>query len=591
MDKIELILCSCHHGDIRVSLSQMSENNYCGIPSGEELVYNDDDYYFLIEGISIFPSKVYINDEIFDVAILYSENKKLSFKIKDNDKPFLHSFGAVKIEMDIDAQTYVSDSIVVMVSNTDINNGIINMVQYIYDNYEQYLYGEHKYSYVSTGIKKSNIISIEAKIACLNEILNVYKEAYHYLKINPYSKLEKTESVDVFDKLQTISSSTIRYIVTHTDELVAVGYNTGIRYDRKYYQPNKTLIEHNSYSFDIYENQVVVGFLSTLVDEINRMIKNIQEYSCMQNKEIVRKGYIDSMYQIFSKSIKKITGYIQKLTVLNDEFHKMYFYYVKIFDIMGIKISNMPMFTPVFRSINVYRHIYNAIYNWFSCGNYDLRKEDLLLSFISTSKIYEYYCLVKLLYYLDKYSDFNFIEAKRLTYINNNYYSDTRYNNCFVFARDGVRITFYFQPVIYGDSFAVNGIDLYRSTSSNSRIGNKNKGKTYNPDYLLKIDFNDHAEYLIMDAKFSNPNNIKNYQLQELVYKYLFSISTLEKQDLIKGLYIICGKTSNNDEESIVHDIARLMHKKVNPFAEILVMNGTNTDDYSIPEILFRELL
>ena len=70
MDKIELILCSCHHGDIRVSLSQMSENNYCGIPSGEELVYNDDDYYFLIEGISIFPSKVYINDEIFDVAIL-----------------------------------------------------------------------------------------------------------------------------------------------------------------------------------------------------------------------------------------------------------------------------------------------------------------------------------------------------------------------------------------------------------------------------------------------------------------------------------------------------------------------------------------
>lgn len=42
-----------------------------------------------------------------------------------------------------------------------------------------------------------------------------------------------------------------------------------------------------------------------------------------------------------------------------------------------------PVFTPVFKSINVYRQIYIAIQNWFSIGNYDLGKDELLLSFIS----------------------------------------------------------------------------------------------------------------------------------------------------------------------------------------------------------------
>ena len=591
MDKIELTLHSSGYGDMEIKLLPKTDNDYFNVPTGKELVYNDNDYHFYIRKFSNLPTKVYINDELYEIEVIDNDVNAIKFKLKYGDKPFLYSFGAVKIEMDIGDQTFTSNSITVMVSNTEINNSVMNMILYIYDNCEKYLYEEHKHATITTGIKDSVIISLEAKIAFLINTLKIYKHAYHYLRTNSYSKLEKAETVDSFDKLQSISSNTIRYIATHTDELVAVNYNSGIRYIRKYYQPNRTLVEYNSYSFDIYENQIIVGFLRTVVKEITQIIKTIQARSYTQSKVVIKEGYIDSMYEIFSRSIKKINSYIQELTKLKEEYSQLYFCYVKLFNVQGIELNHVPVFTSVFRSNNLYRQIYQAIYDWFHCGNYDLGKEDLLLSFISTSKIYEYYCLIKLLYYLDQKTNLKFTAAKRLTYkVWNNYYTDTRYNNCFIFERENQKLTFYFQPIIYGNGSAKNGIRLFRNTSSNSKIGCENKGKTYMPDYIIKMDVGNHSEYLIMDAKFSTPKNIRNYQLQELVYKYLFSISTLDEQDVIKGLYIICGKTLNNDKEDVIHDIARHINQTVSPFAELLVMNGKNTKDDYIPSLLFKDI-
>ena len=73
----------------------------------------------------------------------------------------------------------------------------------------------------------------------------------------------------------------------------------------------------------------------------------------------------------------------------------------------------IPVFTPVFRSINAYRQIYTVIHRWFSIGNYDLGKDELLLSFISTSKIYEYYCLIKMLSHITENTDYALTESKR----------------------------------------------------------------------------------------------------------------------------------------------------------------------------------
>ncbi len=584
-----MILIPQHHDSISLDLHLEKPRDFYDIPSGKEVVYNDKIYCFLLSGISILPTEVCINDETYDIELCQKEENQLLFKLKNNERPFLQSFGAVRIEIILNGQQYYSNSIAVMVSNTVINNGVMNMVQYIYDHCEKYLYEEHKHSSIATSIKESEIISLEAKIAFLQEALKVYKQCYQQLKNNPYSKLKRAEQVDSFDKLQTISLKTIQYISSHSDELTIVNYNTGIRFNNQYYQPNRVLIEHNIDSFDVYENKVILGFLKTIISEISVSIKDLSDRTYTHNRTIERDGYFDSMYQIFSRSIKKIVSYINALKELQQEYNQLYFHYNKLFNIPADAIKSPPVFTPVFRSIQAYRQLYQTIYNWFSIGNYNLGKEELLLSFISTSKIYEYYCLIKILHFICTGSEFELIESKHLVYHSFFNNAETKYNNTFVFQKNDVKLTLYFQPIIYGNNRATNGITLFRNTSTNSRTDFNQKGKTYSPDYIIKIEQADRTQYIIMDAKFSSPDNIRLHQLQELVYKYLFSLSPLNNKDSIIGLYILCGKTTENDMPYIIHDIAQKMNYNVSPFAEILVMNGKWPDDYTIPSQLLAK--
>ncbi|GAB5082305.1 hypothetical protein Osc1_14780 [Hominimerdicola sp. 21CYCFAH17_S] len=592
MDTITLKLKPKYREEIELILQTDKESEYTDIPNGKEVVYNDNPYLFLLSGATSIPSKVYINDEAYDAEFCSGGADGIQFRLKGCDRPFLQSFGAIRIEVWLDGKQYDSKSVAVLVSDSEINNGVINMIEYIYENCEDYLYEEHKYSTILSGIKANETISLEAKIAFLEQTLEIYKKSYQYLKTNPYCKLEKTEAVDSFDKLQSISRKTIQYITNNIDELAVANYDTGIRYNNQYYQPNKVLVERNSYSYDVYENRIIVGFLKTIVSEINITIKSLLEKTYLKNKTSAQDGYIDSMYQIFSRSIKRINGYIESLKSLHNKYQQLYYFYTQLFNLSADAVRMIPVFTPVFRSINAYRQIYTVIHRWFSIGNYDLGKDELLLSFISTSKIYEYYCLIKMLSHITENTDYALTESKRISYcVNNNYYEDMKYNNTFIFFNSDSKLTLYFQPVVYGDSRAFNGLDLFRNTSSNAKKDNSNKGKTYTPDYIIRIEYNDMIDYIILDAKFSTPENIRLHQLQELVYKYLFSISTLHEKDRIKGLYILCGKKLGNDMEDNIHDLAQKIGYSVTPFADILVMNGVKTDDYSMTSMIFNNVI
>lgn len=581
MDTIIMKLRPAYHKEIEIVLQNEKESSYFDIPTGKEVVFNDKSYLFVLSG-ALLPSKVFINDEAYSTELYTKIPDGLIFKLKDCDRPFLQSFGAIRIELVLDGEQYYSKSIGVMVSNTDVNDSVLNMIQYIYDNCENYLYEEHKYSSILSGIKENETVSLEAKIAFLQQTIKVYRQSYQYLKTNPYSKLEKTEMVDSFGKLQSISQRTIQYITNNIDELSPVNYNTGIRFNNQYYQPNRTLVECASYSYEVYENRIIIGFLKTLVSEINIIIKGLLERTYLKSKAPVD-GYIDSIYQIFSRSIKRINGYIEELRSLRGEYQQLYYFYSKLFGFSADIVRTLPVFTSVFRSINAYRQIYTVIRSWFSAGNYDLGKDELLLSFISTSKIYEYYCLIKMLYYIDHNTDMKLIESGRVAYsVKNHLYNDTKYNNTFIFENEKKKLTLYFQPEIYDDDKAFNGLSLFRNTSSSAEKESNKTGRTYTPDYVIKVDHNGRSDYIIADAKFSTPGNIRYFQIQELVYKYLFSISALNNNSRIIGLYILCGKTLGDDRSDIIHDFAAKIGRSVSPFAKILVMNGSDTENYSM---------
>lgn len=595
MDTITLTLSPDKHSN-SFSLTMKSSRTlppFMEMPTGSGVVYNDQIYTFTLTAPHVsLPAQIYINDEVYETVLLcQTTDDSLCFKLKDNDRPFLTCFGAVRIEMSHHQQYYYSESIAVMVSNTALNNNVIQMIEYIYENGEKYLYEEHQHAMIARGTKPDEVVSLEAKIRFLDKAAAIYHDAYPALKNNPYAKLKKTTCVDAFYKLTSVSANTVRYITAHADELTPANYNTGIRFNGQYYQPNRVLIEQNTYSNDVYENRIIVGFLKTVVEDIRQDIRQLHQYTTRLHHPTTAAGYINSMIQIFSRSEKRINLYISRLQELQTQYQKLYYFYSKLMGISPEPVRSVPQFTAVFRSMASYRQLFEVICQWFSIGSYDLNKEDFLLTFVASDKIYEYYCLVKMLHYLNRHMKLQ--TAERYPYPQR-YPGDeeVHHANTFHFTnQQGDRLTLYFQPVIYGRRSAVNGIRLYRNTSTTARSESTSAGSFYTPDYLIRFESGGQTRYLVLDAKFSTSNNIRRYQLQELVYKYLFSLSPLDTTAQMAGLYILCGKFVGTDYQDIVHDLAAAQQRTVTPFAELLIIGGTNTQDARMIQTIFQTLL
>lgn len=419
---------------------------------------------------------------------------------------------------------------------------MLKMVEYISENSRGFLYNETEYASLGDEFTHYNNISMATKIQLLNEIRDIYRQSYRYLQNNPYTKLRKEEKIVPFAKVTSFNPCTVQYIATHTDELDAVNYNTGIQFNKQFYQPVRTKAVLNVYSYDTYENSVLLGFLQTIVIDISKTVDLLKKKYTVKNKSAAPVGYIDSMYEIYHSTIKVIAHYIDTLVELKDEYQKLYLYYVRLFDFKASPVNATPVFTPVFRSVNAYRQLYRVIHKWFTCNSSEFSHEDLVLSFISSSKIYEYYCLVKMLTYIKSAYDFKIQNSYNAHYMTKSKFNlNTKYNNTFVFQNNEIRLTVYFQPVISGNDLAENEIGLFRNTSTTVKNDTADKGYIYTPDYIIKTESKGISQYLILDAKFSTTDMIRRQQLQELVYKYLFSISTLNSKDIVRGLYIICG--------------------------------------------------
>lgn len=551
-------------------------------------------------------SKDYVyNDYYYNYSVIDDNNKDVTIdslyvndeKIDGRDKRiFLDCFGLARIEVVIDGMSYISQNIRVLVKELSINQNLKNMIDYIYDNCDNYLYEEHKHSKTFVGIKSSSNVSIDSKLSLLEEIYDIYIKSYNILKNSAQSKLINDNKIGDFSNLQNIGQKTINYIVNHPEELSPVNYNSGIYVNKQYYEPRKTLIQSVAYSYDIYENQVIVSFLKRIIQELEkiRIIVDERRGSILKPDS---NGYIDSSFLIYSYNRKLMNRYIESLDIWISKLKRLYAEYKIILNVSNINISAIPEYTNVFRTIMPYNKFFVEITKWFNCGNYDLKKSDLLLSFISVSKIYEYFCLLKLIKSVEL-NGYDYIRKEAYKYKEDLYYKNTIYNNTFEFKKEKIRLTLYFQPVIYGDKQKKNNdIDLIRNTSIgisdvNIRTLLNDKepshGRYYTPDFLIKItsDLNEKS-YHILDAKHSAPNSIKRYQLPALVFKYLFSIST-ESGHQVDGLCILSGKEKSSSTENL-YDYADKRNVNIIPYAQICCISGDDVDnDEDLKNYIYR---
>lgn len=125
-------------------------------------------------------------------------------------------------------------------------------------------------------------------------------------------------------------------------------------------------------------------------------------------------------------------------------------------------------------------------------------------------------------------------------------YQNRKCNNTFIFADSESKITLYYEPIVYDEDMReINNIGVYRNNdiSFNADGEDERTGHYYVPDYIIKYSRDNRDIYSICDAKFTKTERVLHKHVPALAYKYLTSISPIDSQSEVKGMYILYGIT------------------------------------------------
>lgn len=547
--------------------------------------------------------RVYVNDvlesSVYNNGRIYFPSRGIS-----NRRIFLDCYGFAELSITlilVDGQecTLNSEYLPILVRREELNNSVEAMARFVYNNQEWLLLNGELKPKKPSGLKENGYRSLATQILLAEEIAAIYESSYGYFKANSRFKLEKMSVIERLERIQYVTQGTLSYTATHPEYLRQVNSTQGIFIGNRVYQPQKTETVQNTRSYDIYENRVILAFLRNMIDSV----QSLQGYCCnllskIPNDDDYSSEYIYSSFFMFSETRKMIEDGKTQLEKLSEKFTYLWGMYSDILRIPLDQHIVPPRPTAIFLSVPQYNRIFVRIHQWFSFGIYNFSKEHFMLSFIKISALYESYLLAKFLcYFRDR--GYSLESSRRCVYpVSKRWkYKNTSVRNTFVLKNDQKRITLYYQPVIFDtDQRSVNGIGLYRNNSISVYAGNEDDyrqgGHYYVPDFLIKIEENGDSRYMIVDAKFSDYSSVRRYYVKDLVFKYLFSISPIEENELVCGLCIMYGKCKSKERLQTAYD-KQILGTEIYPFIEIfpLIEGIDSAGQYEKMDRLLKKLL
>lgn len=375
-----------------------------------------------------------------------------------------------------------------------------------------------------SGLIKKNIRSIWNTLKIVDEIIKVYEENYGYFSNHKKASVESVAAIVDAKAMQTVDQESLRWIACNPGNLIKTDKDSGIVVKGKNFIPSKVKTYLSRYSYDVYENRVVLGFLQNIVDYLDNQIL------CF-NKEIIELENVPESIVVQLPNTHELTGrciyiyykgIIERFDAERSVLQEIYYRYERVLECPADSIYGTPKLTNTFKQIYHYRLCYECMVKWFESGDYTFNHLNYLFKLKTLSRIFEYFCLIKLQMALVN-SGYVFQEANRIVYDIEDGTEDI--NNQYVFIGNGYELTLLYEPFIWVDK--VNeGMNLY-STGYNF---SKNRwNDKWTPDFVLKISSSYRDYYYIIDAKYSNAQNVKKRYMSDLVLKYSTQIASKDK--------------------------------------------------------------
>lgn len=458
--------------------------------------------YFDIRNVELF-----LEDYKIPLTLAGSE---LSLKSQINNL-FRESFGYSNIRVFIDDELFYEIAFNVSTNQEKFEN-IKEMMSYLLSNNERILdvcFSRTKYKARNDGEYEASfesIIGLAEKIvgSCEERKYILGKELRHrlelvkepandrnYYNINPYDVVENLEQI---------------YQGYSPNSLTLFG---------KVYSLDNINRENHIDSYNLIENQIILGGLVSIKETLLGISKSIdskgfepnydKEYRIIKPHHRLDNFVIEDLYvQLTTTGMtKRINSVLKSIEELIYIFQKR----------LGVEFNGYvkPILTAYAKKSSFYLLIYTYLNEWYSLGSPDVGIDHDLTKIRSTSKIYEFFTLYKL---IDKLYQDGWKVTKSV---------ESSFFKRFIpsqveFKKEDSVLTVYYEKKIYGFSESTQHNDLVALNKNNPR----SKYNYYNPDFLLVKQRDNCTSYYILDSKYSSSRTLQEYKVLDSIFEKYF---------------------------------------------------------------------
>lgn len=457
----------------------------------------------------------------------------------------------------------------------------------------------------SSNEEGENTPIIEAYLEQWNEILDLYEEQLDFFKCRPYKKIKSYQSKTDALFARNVGRAELEWLSKNPDVFFETWVETGCRFDGKNYLPVKVMTNKHYRSYDIEENRLVIAFLehicnfiSNTKDDIDNTRQQLTEVrdefqnfmkddSCIiPNLELlnfelekVQKPLLDKICQIEGRALRMLDDYCTAMP-----------------KVTKIKYS-LPRRSKVFQEVKPYFYFHEQMRMWQKFAGCEAELSRFVMQTWRTSKLYEYYCLYRLLcelkiqYEPDKSYGMKCFEKvnykphrdyKNERYVNNVYHFVSKLSD--VKTKGRKKLTLYYEPAypneeLINAGYDAKGIDLMRlgsvgKTGRKSTVKYKNSDAHpyYSPDFYLRISreglgSDDAAEFerIILDAKFrkhsdlweckyNEDNKEDKSELEKCVEKYCKNTGVCNdnRDGSVDYMFLLSGRINRKKERPVI---------------------------------------
>lgn len=360
----------------------------------------------------------------------------------------------------------------------------------------------------------------------------------------PIAKLTPETKVVIASENSVIDDTTLAWMSENSDNLYPVDDQERalLELDGNYYSSEKILENHLKEDFNIYENQVIHGFILTLMRSASEILRGLEEYpSSRVSAYSETNGYISFFSQLsrFAREINK--NKVSKCKELIVTLQRLKRTFDKRVPVTSIVIGT-PLFTRKARYNLHYQKVFHKIIAWHRFGSPDWSVQEELFSIQSIPKLFEYYLLFLIKHHLDS-ANLLGIEFELIS-------GPSEERNNFEYSWGGYTVRLLYELKAWTvDHARSNGATLINSEgwTINSTTGvikpRKMAGPFTNrsPDMIVSVMApSGEQKQLILDAKYTTNKKAFLHYLPELTMKYLHGLHEKNTgKSLSSGLMIV----------------------------------------------------